>query len=159
MSAVPASTASPAPRPAAVRSAETRGLLWGLLGVAIFALTLPMTRLAVGTPEAPQLPGAFVAIARAAIAGLLSAALLLVQRAPLPAREDWLPLAATSLGVVFGFPLLTSLAMRHVAAVHASVISQFGSMRSLRGGVSLSGEGRRPPTGRSGRRRWPPRRA
>ncbi len=122
MSAVPASTASRAPRPVAVRSAETRGLLWGLLGVAIFALTLPMTRLAVGTPEAPQLPGAFVAIARAAIAGLLSAALLLVQRAPLPAREDWLPLAATSLGVVFGFPLLTSLAMRHVAAVHASVI-------------------------------------
>ena len=29
---------------------ETRGLALGLLGVAIFALTLPMTRLAVGTP-------------------------------------------------------------------------------------------------------------
>lgn len=122
MSASPASTATPAPQPAAGRSPETRGLLWGLLGVAIFALTLPMTRLAVGTPESPQLPGAFVAIARAAIAGLLSVALLLAQRAPLPARADWLPLVATSLGVVFGFPLLTSLAMRHVAAVHASVI-------------------------------------
>ncbi len=122
MSTVPASTASPAPQPVAARSPETRGLLWGLLGVAIFALTLPMTRLAVGTPEAPQLPGAFVAIARAAIAGLLSVALLLAQRAPLPARADWLPLAVTSLGVVFGFPLLTSLAMRHVAAVHASVV-------------------------------------
>ncbi|MFD1841243.1 DMT family transporter [Paracidovorax cattleyae] len=119
MSAVPAAAAQ---RPPAPHSAETRGLLWGLLGVAIFAFTLPMTRLAVGTAEAPQLPGAFVAIARAAIAGLLSAALLLAQRAPLPAREDWLPLAATSLGVVFGFPLLTSLAMRHVAAVHASVV-------------------------------------
>jgi drug/metabolite transporter (DMT)-like permease len=28
----------------------------------------------------------------------------------------------TALGVVFGFPLLTSIAMRHVSAVHASVI-------------------------------------
>jgi drug/metabolite transporter (DMT)-like permease len=33
-----------------------------------------------------------------------------------------LPLAITSGGVVFGFPLLTSVAMRHVEAVHASVI-------------------------------------
>ncbi|WCM92761.1 DMT family transporter [Acidovorax sp. NCPPB 2350] len=110
--------AAPLPGP----SAEASGLLWGLLGVAIFAFTLPMTRLAVGTPEAPQFTGAFVAIGRAAIAGLLSAALLAVQRAPLPGRGDWAPLALTSLGVVFGFPLLTSLAMRHVPAVHASVV-------------------------------------
>ncbi|MDA8455954.1 DMT family transporter [Acidovorax sp. GBBC 3334] len=117
------SAALPASPPLAPHpSAEAHGLLWGLLGVAIFAFTLPMTRLAVGTPEAPQLSGAFVAIGRAAIAGLLSAALLLLQRAPLPARQDWAPLALTSLGVVFGFPLLTSLAMRHVAAVHASVV-------------------------------------
>ncbi|WP_416400746.1 DMT family transporter [Alicycliphilus denitrificans] len=102
--------------------AEARGLLLGLLGVAIFALTLPMTRLAVGTPEAPQMSGLFIAMGRAAVAGLLSAALLLAQRAPLPARADWWPLAVTSLGVVFGFPLLTSVAMRHVGAVHAAVI-------------------------------------
>lgn len=103
-------------------SQETRGLLLGLLGVAIFALTLPMTRLAVGTPEAPQMSGMFIALGRAAVAGLLSAALLVVQRAPLPQRKDWLPLAVTALGVVFGFPLLTSVAMRHVGAVHAAVI-------------------------------------
>ncbi|MEN9483798.1 MAG: hypothetical protein RJB37_1678, partial [Pseudomonadota bacterium] len=34
-------------------STENRGLLLGLLGVVIFALTLPMTRLAVGPGEAP----------------------------------------------------------------------------------------------------------
>lgn len=101
---------------------ESRGLLLGLLGVAIFALTLPMTRLAVGTPEAPLMSGLFIAMGRAAVAGLLSAALLLAQRAPLPARADWWPLAVTALGVVFGFPLLTSVAMRHVGAVHAAVI-------------------------------------
>jgi drug/metabolite transporter (DMT)-like permease len=101
---------------------RNRGLLLGLVGVAIFALTLPMTRLAVGTPEAPQMSGVFIALGRAAVAALLSAGFLLATRAPLPRRDDWLPLAITSAGVVFGFPLLTSLAMRYVQAVHASVI-------------------------------------
>lgn len=110
------------PTASALRTAETRGLALGLLCVAIFALTLPMTRLAVGTPEAPQMSGLFIAMGRAAVAGLLSALLLLALRAPWPRRADWGPLALTALGVVFGFPLLSSLAMRHVGAVHASVI-------------------------------------
>lgn len=101
---------------------ETRGLWLGLLGVAIFALTLPMTRLAVGTPQAPQLSGVFIGVGRAVVAAVLSAAFLAVTRAPLPARRDLPALAMTAAGVVFGFPLLTSVAMRYVEAVHASVI-------------------------------------
>ncbi|HZY16981.1 MAG TPA: DMT family transporter [Ramlibacter sp.] len=101
---------------------EIRGLWLGLLGVAIFALTLPMTRLAVGTPQAPQMSGVFIALGRAVVAAMLSAAFLLATRAPLPARRDWPALAITAAGVVFGFPLLTSVAMRYVEAVHASVI-------------------------------------
>ena len=101
---------------------EAKGLWLGLAGVTIFALTLPMTRLAVGTPEAPQMSGVFIALGRAVVAAALSMVFLLATRAPLPRREDWLPLAITSGGVVFGFPLLTSIAMRHVEAVHASVI-------------------------------------
>ncbi|MEO7390930.1 MAG: DMT family transporter [Ramlibacter sp.] len=105
-----------------MKAQEAKGLWLGALGVTIFALTLPMTRLAVGTPEAPQMSGAFIALGRAVVAALLSAVFLLVTRAPWPRREDWFPLAITSAGVVFGFPLLTSIAMRHVEAVHASVI-------------------------------------
>lgn len=102
---------------------NTRKGLWlGALGVAIFALTLPMTRLAVGTPEAPQMSGIFIAVGRAVIAALLSGAFLLATRAPWPRRADWMPLGVVALGVVFGFPLCTSIAMRHVEAVHASVI-------------------------------------
>jgi drug/metabolite transporter (DMT)-like permease len=100
----------------------SKGLWLGLAGVTIFALTLPMTRLAVGTPEAPQMSGVFIALGRAVVAALLSAVFLFATRAPFPRREDWWPLAVTSAGVVFGFPLLTSIAMRHVEAVHASVI-------------------------------------
>jgi drug/metabolite transporter (DMT)-like permease len=105
-----------------LKSEEIRGLWLGAAGVAIFALTLPMTRLAVGSAEAPHLSGVFIAIGRAAVAGLLSAMFLMATRAPLPRREDWIPLSIVSGGVVFGFPLLTSVAMRHVEAVHASVI-------------------------------------
>ncbi len=99
-----------------------KGLLLGLLGVVIFALTLPMTRLAVGTVEAPQMSGVFIALGRAVVAAALSAAFLWATRAPWPRREDLLPLAITASGVVFGFPLFTSVAMRYVEAVHASVI-------------------------------------
>lgn len=105
-----------------MNAAEKRGLWLGFLGVAIFALTLPMTRMAVGTPEAPLMSGVFVALGRAAVAAALSAVFLLATRAPLPRREDWLPLVLTAGGVVFGFPLFTSVAMRYVEAVHASVI-------------------------------------
>ena len=101
---------------------EIRGLWLGLLGVTIFALTLPMTRLAVGTPQDPQMSGVFIALGRAVVAAALSAAFLVASRAPLPQRRDWPALAITSAGVVFGFPLFTSIAMRHVQAVHASVI-------------------------------------
>ena len=100
----------------------SKGLWLGLLGIVIFAVTLPMTRLAVGTPDAPQMSGVFVAMGRAVVAAALSAVFLLATRAPLPQRHEGWPLAITAGGVVFGFPLFTSIAMRHVEAVHASVI-------------------------------------
>ena len=101
---------------------EVRGLWLGLLGVLIFSLTLPMTRLAVGSPEAPGLSGLFVAFGRAAVAGALSLIFLAFTRAPKPAPGDWPLIFAIAAGAVFGFPIFTSIAMRHVEAVHASVI-------------------------------------
>lgn len=99
-----------------------KGWWFGLLGVTVFAFTLPFTRMAVGSADAPQMSGIFVAMGRAGVAALLSLALLALTRAPLPRREQWFPIGMTSLGVVFGFPLLTSMAMRHVESVHASVM-------------------------------------
>ncbi|WP_083686630.1 DMT family transporter [Rhodoferax koreensis] len=124
---------------------ESLGLWLGLLGVVIFALTLPMTRLAVGTPADPQMSGLFIALGRAAAAGGLSVLFLLSTRAPLPKRADWLPLALTAAGVVFGFPLLTSVAMRHVEAVHASVI--VGVLPLATAGVGALLHRQRPSTG------------
>ena len=105
------------------REDSTNGFLLGLLGVAIFALTLPMTRLAVGDASAPQLPPSFVTAGRAALAGLLSIGYLLWVRARQPAREHWGALAVCALGTVVGFPLLLALALRHVDAMHAAVVT------------------------------------
>jgi drug/metabolite transporter (DMT)-like permease len=102
---------------------ENKGLWLGLLGVVIFAMTLPMTRLAVGPADDPQLPPLFVTAGRAALAGLLSLAWLAATRAPAP-RAAQLPLfAASALGTVVGFPLFAALALRRVDAMHAAVVT------------------------------------
>lgn len=117
----------PTPGSAAVNVEQSRRLragLWlGLLGMLIFAGTIPMTRLASGSNEAPQLPPVFVAIGRAGVAGLLSLAYLLLTRAPWPHRSHWPMLAMSALGNVLGWPLLLGLAVRRVDAMHASVIT------------------------------------
>ena len=103
--------------------AETRGLALGLLGVVFFALTVPMTRLAVGATDAPQLPPFFVTAGRAALAGLLSCAYLAIVRAPRPSREQLSTFAVCALGTVVGFPLFLAFALRHVDAIHAAVVT------------------------------------
>ena len=98
------------------RREETIGLLLGLLGVAIFAATLPMTRLAVASVS-PQ----FLAAARAAIAGLIAIPVLAVRRKAPPWRDfPLLILAALCLAV--GFPGFSGFAMRALPAAHAGVV-------------------------------------
>lgn len=94
------------------------GLLLGLLGVAAFSLTLPMTRVAVA-----QLDPWFVAFGRMAGAGLVAGLWLAVTRTPRPARSDLWLLACSALGVVIGFPLLTSLAMKTMPANHGAILN------------------------------------
>jgi drug/metabolite transporter (DMT)-like permease len=99
------------------------GLWLGGVGMLIFAATIPMTRLACGSAQAPQLSPFFVAFGRAGVAGLLSMGYLLATRAPWPRRRHWLMLALTALGNVIGWPLLLGLAVRQVDAMHAAVIT------------------------------------
>lgn len=98
------------------------GFWLGVLGVMLFAITLPATRLATGSDADPQFSPFFVTAARAALAGLLSVAFLLATRSPWPERAHWRPLAMSVAGNAIGFPLLLALALRSVTAVHAAVI-------------------------------------
>ena len=106
---------------------EREALLWGLVGVTLFAATLPMTRLAVGPTEAPQLSPWFVTFGRAAVAGVLSLAYLRWQQARgrlnQPTRAQWPLLGMTAFGVIVGFPLFLALALRHVPSTHGAVVT------------------------------------
>ena len=102
---------------------ENLGLWLGFLGVVIFGLTLPMTRLATGTVETPQMSPWFVTWARAALAGGLSLVYLLAVRAPRPTPSQRGPLLLSLVGNVIGYPLLLGWALRHVTASHAAVIT------------------------------------
>jgi drug/metabolite transporter (DMT)-like permease len=102
---------------------ENLGLWLGVLGVAIFAVTLPMTRLATGTPESPQLSAWFITFARAALAGSLSLVFLLASRSRWPTSGERRPLLLAMLGNAVGFPLLLGYALRHVSSGHAAVFT------------------------------------
>ena len=106
---------------------EKQALVWGLVGVILFAATLPMTRLAGGPVEAPQLSPWFVTFGRAAVAGMLSLVYLWWQhmRGQLrrPVRSEWPLLGITAFGVIVGFPLFLALALRHVPSTHGAVVT------------------------------------
>ncbi len=102
---------------------ENKGLWLGLLGVTIFSLTTPMTRLAVGSAADPQLSPWFVAGGRAAVAGLLSVIYLMLSSAPRPRAQHGVPLIVSALGTVVGFPVFLGLALRDVDAMHAAVVT------------------------------------
>ena len=104
-------------------SEETTGMLLGLIGVAIFSLTLPFTRLAVsGGVDGGGLSPLFVALARALAAAVLAGSWLYWKRVPLPPKSALPALAMVSIGCVIGFPWLTSVAMRSLPAAHGAVL-------------------------------------
>lgn len=98
-------------------SDETAGMLLGLVGVAIFSMTLPATRLAVA-----EMPPEFVALGRALVAAVLAAIWLACKRLPFPPRSALLPLATVAGGCVIGFPWLTSIALQTLPASHGAVL-------------------------------------
>ena len=99
------------------------GLWLGVLAMALFGLTLPMTRLAIGSAAEPQLSPWFVTFGRAVFAALLSASFLLATRSRIPARSHWPDLALVVLGNAIGYPLLLAFALRSVSASHAAVVT------------------------------------
>jgi drug/metabolite transporter (DMT)-like permease len=102
---------------------ETLGLWLGVVGVAIFAVTLPVTRLATGTVDAPQLSPWFITFGRATLAGALSLLFLGITRPRWPTASECTSLALALLGNALGYPLLLGFALRHVTSGHAAVIT------------------------------------
>lgn len=88
-----------------------------MLAVAIFSFTFPATRWAL----AGFGPWTTVTV-RAALAAAIAGPCLLAARAPLPDRRQWPAIAVVACGVVLGYPLLTTLALRTTSTSHAAVV-------------------------------------
>lgn len=101
----------------AIMTPETKGMWLGALGIAMFSLTLPFTRIAV-----LELDPVLVALGRAVVAAFCAAALLWWKAAPLPTSAQLKPLALTAAGVVIGFPVFMSVAMVYVPASHGAIV-------------------------------------
>jgi drug/metabolite transporter (DMT)-like permease len=109
-------TADNASGPTAI-TLPSAAAVWGALGVLAFSFSLPATRLAV-----EDLSPTFVGLGRALVAAVLAAGLLALRRERVPDRRDIPRLLLTGLGVVIGFPLFSSLALRELTSAHATVI-------------------------------------
>jgi len=95
---------------------QTSGWFNGFFAVLIFSGSLPATRAALAGFDP-----VFLTAARAVIAALLAAAVLLMTKAPRPHRSDLCSLGLIGVGAVVGFPLLSSLALQHVTSAHAMI--------------------------------------
>lgn len=118
---------------------KTSGWINGFIGVLIFSGSLPATRLAV-----LEFDPVFLTVVRAAIAGALAVALLLLFKQPRPSRHQSLSLLIVALGVVLGFPLLTALALQHVTSAHSIVFVGLLPLATAMFGVLRGGERPRP---------------
>lgn len=92
-------------------------LTFGMLGVMVFSLTLPMTRMAI-----VDLDPTFVGLGRAIVAVGIASIFLWVGKAPRTVGRQWLRLGSTSLVVVIGFLLLSIWALESVPSAHKAVI-------------------------------------
>ncbi|MCW2862589.1 MAG: protein of unknown function transrane [Actinoallomurus sp.] len=88
------------------------------LGVFAFSFTFPATSFAL-RGFGPYTIG----LGRAAIAAVLAVLALRLTRAPRPRGAQWTSLVIVAAGVVFGFPVLSTLALGHgSSASHAAVV-------------------------------------
>ena len=119
-------------------SREALGYMLGLIGVIIFAGTLPATRIAVKT-----LDPWFVTFGRAAVAGVCAVVVLAVLRRPWPTpRQRWLIVLSASM-VTLGFPGLMGVAMQTVPAAHGGVV--LGVLPLMTAAFGALWQGSRPP--------------
>lgn len=94
----------------------SNGWLSGLMGVMIFSGSLPATRLAIVgfSPE-------FLTVGRASIAGTIALICLILFKQKKPTWHQMKSLLIVTLGVVIGFPLCTSIALKTITASYSVV--------------------------------------
>ena len=96
---------------------ETKGMLLGFIGVLMFSLTLPFTRIAVA-----ELSPYFVTFGRSTLGGICALILFAITRPKLPTKNQLIRLSVMALGVVYGFPLFVAIAMKTLPSAHGGIV-------------------------------------
>jgi hypothetical protein len=110
---------------------ELQGWIFTSMGLACFSLSFVTVRLGLREFD----PG-LIALARGAGAGLFATGCILVGRYRLAAGRQILRLGQVAVGIVFVFPIFTTVALQTVPASHAATIAPV-RCRSLSFGQEL----------------------
>jgi drug/metabolite transporter (DMT)-like permease len=106
------------PRVGSASPDELQGWVFTSIGVACFSLSFVTARLALRGFD-PW----FIALARGAGAGLVAVACVLVGKYPLPTPRQIVRLCLAAIGIVFVFPIFTTIALQTVPASQAATIA------------------------------------
>jgi len=102
----------------ALNKTQRSGFAYAFGGVLLFSASLPFTKLALQSFDP-----LFTAFARPLIACTLAIPLMIIKKVePLP-RTLWRPMVFTTLGAVFGWPILIALALQRSTSAHIAVIA------------------------------------
>ena len=100
---------------------EDIGFIFGFVGILIFSLTPPATKIALGLDNNALSPE-FITFGRSALAGLLSLIYLLYFKKKLPNVKFIFNIFIIAFSLTVGFPLFLSLGLVHSTSTHAAVI-------------------------------------
>jgi drug/metabolite transporter (DMT)-like permease len=101
----------------AYRHQNRQGLMLGFIGVLIFSISLPATRMALAGFDF-----IFIGLGRAFLAAFCALIILVLTKQALPARQSLPGFLGVIFGVVIGFPILSTIALRDTPASHGAVI-------------------------------------
>jgi len=97
---------------------QAEGLGFAVLGIVLFSASLPLTKFALDGYDP-----LFTAFARPLIASLVALPLMISTKSLKLPRELIRPMIFTTLGAVFGWPILIALALQRSTSAHVAVIA------------------------------------
>ena len=100
---------------------ENKGFIFGFIGILIFSLTPPATKIALGFDNNALTPE-FITFGRSALAGTMSLMYLSFFKKKLPNIKYMFNILIIALSLSVGFPLFLSLGLIHSTSTHAAVI-------------------------------------
>lgn len=100
---------------------ENKGFIFGFVGILIFSLTPPATKIALG-PDNNALTPEFITFGRSALAGIMSLIYLFFFKKKKPSVKYIFNILIVALSLSVGFPLFLSLGLIHSTSTHAAVI-------------------------------------